>query len=250
MWFLLSCVVHIPPEAEGEGWEVRHLTVGEGLSGLTVDDEGALWSVAERPAALVRLRDNHRVLLTLPGEPESVAWTPTGFWIGTEQSTARTEDVLVRVSDHGAILEQRSYTYEGVTPKPNHGLEGICMRGDDVVVAGEDARPGRDAPIAAVPGDTDWLRLHSDTGKVSALACTETHLYAIERHYEVLHLLVAPWSDLSDTTLIPVPEGARGTKVNYEGLALQGGRALLLSDNQGASVDGPTVLLSLELPQN
>ena len=133
MWWLMACVVHIPNEGHGDGWQLRHLTVGEGLSGLTVDGEGELWSVAERPGELVRLSDNHRVPLNLPGEPESLAWSATGFWIGTEQPHPRTEDILVRVSNEGDILEQRTYVYEGVTPKPNHGLEGICIRGDNNV---------------------------------------------------------------------------------------------------------------------
>ena len=72
------------------------------------------------------------------------------------------------------------------------------------------------------------------------------HLYAIERHYDVLQILRAPWSDLEASEVLDVPAAGRGSRVNYEGLALHEGRLILLSDNQGATVDGPTVLLSID----
>lgn len=209
--------------------------------------------MSEKPPALVRLEDDHRVPLDLPAEPESIAWSPEGFWLGTERDVKRSQDLVLLVSAQGELLRTLTYTYEGVSPQPNHGLEGLCLRGDTLVVAGEDARPGRDAPIAMAtkreePWRTDWLRLHSSTGKVSGLACTETHLFAIERHYGVLHLLQAPFEDLQASRRIEVPEQVRGSKVNYEGLVVIDGKALLLSDNQGTKVEGPTILTTLELP--
>lgn len=251
MWLLLACSPKVPSAATGEGWSLSHLAVGEGLSGLTVDGQGELWSVSERPAALIRLRDGHKVPLDLPAEPESVEWTAEGFWLGTERDGERVEDQVFRVSATGELLQTLTYRYEELSPKPNHGLEGLCVHGGQLLVAGEDARGDtvRDAPVASLPqGDTQWLRLRSETGKVSALACTETHLYAIERHYEVLHLLRAPYEDLMATEVVEVPEQARGPKVNYEGLAVRDGKALLISDNQGATVEGPTLLLTLTLP--
>ena len=246
MWWLLACTPKIPPEAEGSGWSVRYLDAGPGLSGLTVDGEGRLWAVAERPSALVRLDDGHTVTLGLPAEPESVAWTPEGFWIGTESPREREADWVFRVSPAGEVLERRTYTYEGVVPQPNHGLEGLCIRDGQPVVAAEDPDERRRAPVAMVPGETRWLQLRSETGKVSGLACDDRHLYAIERHYDVLQILRAPWSDLEASEVLDVPAAGRGSRVNYEGLALHEGRLILLSDNQGATVDGPTVLLSID----
>ncbi len=250
---LLACKAPYPAESSGEGWSVQALEVSAGLSGLTVDGEGRLWSVSEDPAALVRLEDDHRIPLDLPAEPESIAWSPEGFWLGTERDVKRSHDLVLLVSPQGEVLRTLSYTYEGVTPQPNHGLEGLCLRGDTLIVAGEDARPGRDAPLAMAskreePWRTGWLRLHSATGKVSGLACTETEIFAIERHYGVLHLLQAPFQDLQASRRIDVPNQVRGSKVNYEGLVVIDGKALLLSDNQGATVEGPTILTTLELP--
>ncbi|MFN7145387.1 MAG: hypothetical protein ACK4YP_16560, partial [Myxococcota bacterium] len=90
---LLSCV--FPPGADAA---VPGVTRSElpadlrGLSGLAVDDAGRLWSVSERPVALVPLRlDGDRVVPD--GAPLRVKGWPLGVdtksisWIGPRGSS-------------------------------------------------------------------------------------------------------------------------------------------------------------------
>jgi hypothetical protein len=149
----------------------------------------------------------------------------------------------LRGDGHIAVTSQLPIT--GVPLAPNEGAEGMCGRGDDVWVAIEHRGA---APLvhihAGAIADTSELPLTTDTGKISALACTSADdIWAIERHYgvhRILHYVARRPKVALD--LDPILHGSR----NIEGLArLPDGRFVLVNDNQSAKIDGPTELLVL-----
>jgi hypothetical protein len=97
--------------------------------------------------------------------------------------------------------------------------------------------------------------LTSDQGKISALFCTfspdgTADVLAIERHYGVSRIIsfTAP-PDATDITpkvaldLWPIVRDRYHEKLNLEGIVkLADGRWVLVNDNQGANVEGPTKL--------
>ncbi|MBV8759353.1 MAG: hypothetical protein JO257_18845, partial [Deltaproteobacteria bacterium] len=111
------------------------------------------------------------------------------------------------------------------------------------------------APLVWLHGTTPSitkLRLTSDVGKISALACRwqpdgTIDLRAIERHYKVsriLHATLAP----AQTEVVPTIdidlEPVLHDSLNVEGLVvLPDGRYAAINDNQGSTVSGPTELL-------
>ncbi|MDP2312941.1 MAG: esterase-like activity of phytase family protein [Pseudomonadota bacterium] len=202
-----------------------------GLSGLTVDDTGRLWSVLERTPALVPLRlDGAHVVQD--GEPlpigrwlpnvdaESIAWVGRGpagegqFVLGAEPRFvgARAEDKLVRVDvrdDAAAVRPVGGVVDVVYAPfqtrgEANRGLEGVAVTPAALYAAAETvllpATGGREAPLWRIARTdeavtTARLRLTSETGKISDLAARETgdttRILAIERHYGVSSLVVA-----------------------------------------------------------
>ena len=156
----------------------------------------------------------------------------------------------------------------GVELTKNHGAEGACGFGDDVLIAieavGELPDGARYAPIARLRGGTLTiykLRLTSATGKLSSLDCTidpagTAHVWSIERHFGVsrilrfeLPMLTAPGAEHAhepvvtptiDTDLGPILNDT----LNLEGIVqLPDGRLVLINDNQGTRQDGPNELL-------
>jgi hypothetical protein len=255
-----------------DGLPHRSAHVPAGISGLGRGVDGSWWAVTERPATLVRL-DVERLraveVLPLDGapgvEPESVDGLPDGrLVIGTEapgEGRSHDEVWIVRVGDGQATIEERwtlPWELFDLVPRGNQGIEGVCTAADQIWVAGEpvgqDAE-GRWAPIARREGDgwvTSRLRLTSDTGKVSALACRRVsagvELLAIERHYDVQRVLRVPVDDGGgpggwlDPELVPLPGGTLEPSTNPEGLAFtDDGRFVVITDNQGRRVSGPTL---------
>lgn len=274
---LLSCV--FPPDADAA---VPGVTRSElpadlrGLSGLAVDDTGRLWSVSERPVALVPLRlDGDRVVpdgapLRVKGWPlgvdaESVAWLGPGRFVlgGESQIEGRARDVAREaVVTDGVARVARAWPLPygpfGVTAGGNRGLEGIDADGGALVVASEmvAGRP-RAALLWRVEGDAvayATVRLTSADGKVSSVEVDGAHLLAIERHYGTVRLVEADltWGTAeapgtADARVVRDLAADLGDLPNLEGLAtLPDGRIVLLSDNQGGAVrTGPTVALVL-----
>jgi hypothetical protein len=168
----------------------------------------------------------------------------------------------MKVDDHGALqpVRERALTSAdlGVTLTNNHGVEALCGHGDDLLVAieqvGKDDR-GRYAPLVHLRGEAltlGKLRLTSDVGKISALACTwkpdgSVDIHAVERHYKVsriVHGTLAPGAtDLAPTVELDL-EPTLHDSLNVEGLVvLPDGKLIAVNDNQGSTVTGPTYLM-------
>jgi Esterase-like activity of phytase len=187
-----------------------------GLSDLTADGSGALWAVAERTRALVRMRTDGSGARIVPvqGVPdlldvEGLAWLDGDRVVLATESDdpRRTSDVLLfaRAVDGARIVVERTLALDygrwPISPHGNQGIEGLCRAGRALVaavesVSGHDAR--RFAPVAvhdlARGGWTPYLvHLTTQTGKLSAVSCRmrgETiDVMAVERHFEVARLI-------------------------------------------------------------
>ncbi len=249
-----------------------------GLSGLAVDADGTLWSVAERGAAAFAITlDGARataVRYPIEGVPdgedlEAVAMAPGGLWVGTEGRERGVARVFALVRDGarlvvtGAPIELRPDEV-GVEVGANHGTEGVCAVGDVVAIAletaGQDAR-GRWAPVVVIDRARGTrvvhrVRLSSATGKLSALDCWregETlRAMAIERHFEVTRVLRftldAAAVEITPMVALDLGPVLRGT-LNLEGLArLADGRVVAVVDNQYRTITGPDELLVFAAP--
>jgi hypothetical protein len=187
-----------------------------GLSGLAVDGDGRLWTVAERGAVAfaitvdggVSTARRHPIAGLPPGEDlEAVAVADDGgLWLGTEGRDRGVARVFhaARAGDGFAIdrpaIELRAETV-GVEVGANHGAEGVCAAAGRIYVAIETAGrddDGRWAPVVAIDPASGAqvvrrLRLTSDAGKLSALECwrdgERVRGWAIERHFAVTRLL-------------------------------------------------------------
>lgn len=251
-------------------WDEIELATPPGVSDLSVDDRGVIWAIPERDREIdeITLPDARIVHHPLDGVPagldtEGIAWLGDGkFAIGTEGAHAPTASILFaeRRDDHFAVTGTRELTSQelGVELVINHGVEAVCGRAGDLVIGIESVGKLPDgtrwAPIARLQGDkltVTRLRLTTSTGKIAALTCTFdgdlVHALAIERHYGVSRILkfdlpagaaeVTPQVDLD---LGPVLNDT----LNVEGIGkLPDGRLVMVNDNQGSNVDGPTELL-------
>ena len=251
-----------------------------GSSDLALDDRGHLWSIAERDRVIseIELTDNpiatrvtHHPVDGVPDgvDTEAIAWLGGGkFAIGTEGQQEATAAVMFgelgtdgRIAIHPAL----SFTNDqlGVVMTKNHGVESLCGRGDDLLVGIESwgtlPDGGRWSPLIRLHGgavtEIAKLRLTSDRGKLSALYCTfapdgTADVIGIERHYGVSRILA--FSDaLGAKEITPkiamdlwtVVRDRYHEKLNLEGIVtLADGRWVMVNDNQGAQVDGPTKL--------
>ena len=244
-----------------------------GLSDLARVD-GVPWAVAERPAALQRLVSSGAVpaavrILGLPEgvEPEALAPASSGgWWLGTEAQGTRDADLIVPARPDGAdaLVDLQGalavdWAWFGLTAADNAGVEGLCAQGEALVAVGEGVASGpRRAPLARWDGgawSVAWVPLQTGAGKLSAVACEpEGGLWLIERHYDDLALLyVEPGPSLAPAGGPPpvltvqhcaVPDAfrvqTRAQRINWEGIAVDGSTLVWLSDNQHASVEGPT----------
>jgi hypothetical protein len=167
----------------------------------------------------------------------------------------------------------------------NQGIEALCHAGGELFVACEHPREQggvRLAPFAGYDLRTQrwaygWIRLTSDTGKISALDCARVDVageqrvqfYAIERHYGRLRILewqLPPrWYQTARQSALGQPEraiepaidphvvlqldGKLPTDANPEGLAWvrSQNELLVITDNQSRDVTGPTRLLRIPL---
>jgi hypothetical protein len=256
-----------------------------GLSGLTVDASGTLWSVTEETHRLIRLGPlggsvvvgTSRPLTLTPVtlEAEGLAFVPDGrLVLVTEGPGARREDVVVvapLAPSNGRVVGELAHripyaSWQLVAPH-NHGLEGASVVGDELVAVVEAVveAPVRAAPVARLAladGALSAYRvvLTSKTGKLSAIDCRPApqgppgvlRCWAVERHYEVARIVSF---DLPPVRPGP-PQSVQArvlldlTEVldpctNLEGLVWRGDALVLLSDNHGAKRRGPTWVLTL-----
>lgn len=249
-----------------------------GLSGLAVDRDGAVWTVAERGKTAFELElAGARLLATtafpvegLPAgeDMESAAALDDGdLLVGTEGNAHgiarlfrlhRDGDRLRVTGEPIAITEADA----GLAIGANHGAEATCAAGSVVAVAletaGKDAI-GRWAPLVVIDLATGVrtghrVRLRTATGKLSGLDCwadgPRIHAVAIERHFEVTQLVGfdvpppgAPTSDVTTSLVLDLAPVLRGA-LNLEGIVrFPDGHLAAVVDNQYKTITGPDELL-------
>ncbi len=243
--------------------------VPAGLSDLTIDDSGALWSIPERDGHVVKLVDNKPTLFPIEGvaaglDTEALAWLGDNrFVIGLEGANDATAAIAYATFDGTKLVvdQPRTFTAQelGVTPTINHGIEALCGHGDDVLATSEIVHQESDgtrwAALIRIHGaDTKFgkVRLTSTKGKLSALSCTfaadGVDVVAIERHYGVARIVefhVGPALDATAKLTLDMQPVLRDA-LNLEGIArLPSGKLVLVNDNQGRNASGPTDLLYL-----
>jgi hypothetical protein len=244
-----------------------------GLSGLALDDNDVLWAIPERDRQLVAITLGDHTATTklypIDGVPdgndtEGLAYLGGNrFAIGIEGQDEATAGVLFAElrGDRLVVTRSRDLKPEelGVKLTVNHGVEGACGRGDDVILGIESVGKFPDgtrwAPIARLRGANlvvTKLRLTSDVGKISSLDCTiaadgTASVWAIERHYGVSRILrfTLPVGAAEVTPKIAIDLGPiLRDSLNLEGIVqLRDGRLVAVVDNQGATVEGPNELL-------
>ena len=254
-----------------------------GLSGLASGDGGVIWAVPERDRFVVSLRAvGERIeieeMLRLDGVPpgwdtESIAYLGDGkFVFGTETQTARSQDELLlaeRAASTVTVTDRIVLNYDlwGIEGSVNHGIEGLCVDGDSLFVGVETAiriEGHRLAPVARYQRTTsEWtafrVRLHTETGLVSALLCRsvqgqdEIELFAIERHYGVAVLLrfllprVGGGGDVGSEVIANLGDLVVGIP-NMEGLVELSEREIgIVVDNDTGGVSGPNEMIILRL---
>jgi hypothetical protein len=273
---LVACSKHDPANLDKEAakgvFEQVSVQTPPGMSDLTIDDRGVLWSIAERDREIVEieLATPPRVTVRpLDGVPklvdtEALAWLGNGrFAIGTEGALQATASIMFAELDAGRVTVKRTVELTGkdlgVELTINHGIEALCGHGDEVLAAtetvGKLADGTRYSALAWLSGNQlaiTKVRLTTNKGKLSALHCTfdsdgTAQVIAIERHYSVSRILrfavkrgeveVTPTVELD---LAPILRDS----LNLEGIArLPDGRLVAINDNQGRTVKGPTQLL-------
>ncbi len=247
-----------------------------GLSGLAADEQGRLWTVAERDAKAYRITLDASLKPTIetfvvtgvPGDTDLEGIEELGggrVVFGTEGRVDGIATLLLGdvKGDSIAIGSTITLTADqvGIAMAKNHGAEGVCGAGDQLIVAiegaGEDGGK-RWAPVLRVANGSLARRhrvwLTSKTGKLSGLDCTiaadgTATVWAVERHFEVTKIVAF--------TLPPVGQGddditprvaldigaAIDSKRNLEGIAqLPDGRIVTVSDNQWKTIEGPSKL--------
>jgi hypothetical protein len=253
------------------------LDTAPGLSGLAVDPEGGLWTIAERDAKAYRITldaANTPTLETLnvEGIPpkldlEGIAWLGHDeFALGTEGRTdgiatvllAQRRDTTLAVTTTIELPESKI----GISLPANHGAEGLCGEDDTIIVAIEGAGSAngkRYAPVVRIAhGEiirTHRLWLTTKTGKISALDCTiapdgTAVVIAIERHFSVTKILrftVPPTDgDITPTEALDLGP-VLNSRLNLEGIArTPDGRVYAVVDNQWKQLQGPGLLLVFE----
>ena len=240
-----------------------------GISDITVDDRGVLWAVAERDRAVIEIElGKPPIVHELKGltgdlDTEAIVWLGNGrFAFGIEGTISPVAAVMLgelRGNDI-VITSTRSLVRDelDLSISINHGIEALCGR-DGELLAGIESVGRLDdgtrwAPLVRLRGDTTELvrlRLTTKKGKLSALSCTidgdgVAQVTGIERHFGVVRLLrftvgrddkeVTPSVELD---LFPILRD----HFNLEGITrLPDGRLVLVNDNQGKTVEGPTQL--------
>ena len=253
------------------------LATAPGLSGLAVDADGALWTVAERAGRAYRITlapagapaAPTLETLTVEGVPagtdlEGIAVLGPGrFALGTEGRLAGAATVLLAERRGDALVVTASIALPaaivGIALPPNHGAEGVCGAGDTIIAAIEgagEAEGKRWAPIVRIEHGAitrvHRLWLTSPTGKLSGLDCTiaadgTVTGWAIERHFAVTRLLrftLPPTAgDVTPELAHDLGPALQG-RVNLEGIAqLPDGRLVTVIDNQWRTIEGPSRLL-------
>jgi hypothetical protein len=243
-----------------------------GMSDLSIDDRGVMWSLAERDRQVLEIELGKLPRVHwLEGVPdgidtEAIAWLGDGrFAIGTEGNEAATAAVMfaeLKHDDRLVVVRTRALSSEdlGVTITDNHGIEAMCANGPDEILAATESvgklpDGTRYSALARLRGDSITLtkvRLTSRVGKLSALYCTfepdgTAQVIAIERHYSVSRILTftAKPGDAEVTPRIELDlSPILRDSLNLEGIVrMPDGRLVAINDNQGKGTKGGTELL-------
>lgn len=251
-----------------------------GLSALAIHPDGTLWTAPERDRVLLEVGDGGAVQRwPLAGIPrgldlESAAWIDSErLALGTESSllpsgTPREGGdpifVVRRTADRFEVSATIvvDYALWDMQVNSNEGIEGMCTAGGALYLGIEtvaDRSGSRRAPLARLDPDTGTftpylLALTSTTGSLSALACRERdgviEAIAVERHFGVSRLLSftlpAEGGVIEPVVLYDLADFIAQTRVNIEGIELDGDDILLVVDNHYKAVTGPNELLVLE----
>ena len=259
-----------PPPADAIVLDTAH-----GLSGLSVADDGALWTVAERARTAYRIvLDGDQVAsiepIAIDGVPDELdlesieAASDTVFLLGTEGNGTAAAQVWIADRAGGRMVARATPT--SVDPAthvidPNHGVEGICGDEQTGAVALETVideggrRLGqvdlrRDGAVTA-----QRVVMTSETGKIAGIDCEvaadRVDVLAIERHFEVTRIirftLRGEAGPVPAEVVRDLADLAKGR--NFEGLArLPDGRIALVTDNQWKRIEGPSQLVLLPPP--
>jgi len=264
-----ACSHGAAPPATREPFDRIVIDTPPGISDLTLDDHGQVWAIAERDRFAVEMQPDgtHLVRHPIDGIPDGVdteglAYVGHGtFVIGTEGAHEPTASLVLAElrGDRLVATRRRELTNVelGVNLTANHGVEAVCGDGDEVLAViettGDDG--SRWEPLVHLRGNAmtvGKLRLTSEAGKISALACRfapdgSIEFHAIERHYKVsriVHGTVAPGAtDVAPAVELDLEPFLHDT-LNLEGLVvLPDGHLEAVNDNQGSHVAGPTELL-------
>jgi hypothetical protein len=241
-----------------------------GISDLTVDDKGRLWAVAERDRKVVEIAGDGSVTThPLEGvgegmDTEGLVWLGDGHFALGLEATFRPEAAVAFADLQGdklVIAQTRKLTGDelGVELTSNHGIESVCGTKDELIAVTESvnkrADGSRAAQLVRIRGtdlEKQALKLTTAKGKISALTCTiaadgTLEALAIERHYGVVRILhvVARRGEPEVTPEVVIDlEPILHDSLNLEGIAkLPDGRMVLVNDNEGDEVKGPTELL-------
>lgn len=249
-----------------------------GLSGLATDEQGALWTIAERGGRAYRITldaSDRPALETFTVEGydltdvdlEAIATLGGGkFAFGTEGRVPGVATVLLAERRATTLVITSAIKLSnadvGIEMAANQGAEGVCGAGDTIVAAiegGGGSGLARWAPIVRIAGGaivhTYRLALTTATGKISALDCTVATdgtitAWAIERHFEVTKILTftIPALGQGGDALTPTVVLDLGTvlnsRLNLEGIAqLRDGRLVAVVDNQWKTISGNSELL-------
>jgi len=263
---------HAPSTPTQALYSEFHLETVPGLSGLAVDETGALWTVAERErlAYRIHLRGDRPSLdpYVMEGVPDGMdvegiaVLAPGRLALGAEGRFEASATVLLAdVRDHRVVVTDRVDVTDldlGLHVEPNAGIEGICGAGDTIFIAVEtiaDVDGRRWAPIVRIEHGL-VVRMHklwltTRTGKLSSLDCrwvgNRIEAAAIERHFTETKILTftIPASDgeIAPHEALDLGPALRG-RLNLEGIAsMPDGSVFVINDNQWKGVTGPSLLL-------
>jgi hypothetical protein len=251
------------------------LDTADGLSGLSVAADGALWTVAERARTAYRIvLDGDAVgsiePIVIEGIPDELdlesieAASDRVFLLGTEGNGTAAAQVWIADRTGDRLVARATPT--AIDPAthvidPNHGVEGICGTERTGAVALETVIDEGGRRL----GQVDLLRdgvvtvqrvvMTSKTGKISGIDCEiaadRVEVLAIERHFETTRIirftLRGEAEPVAAELVRDLAELAKGR--NFEGLArLSDGRIALVTDNQWKTIEGPSQLVILPPP--
>ncbi|CAN5851373.1 hypothetical protein BH11MYX2_BH11MYX2_40140 [soil metagenome] len=277
-WALALSACQHRPVYSAARYQTIDTALPSGISGLALDEHGHLWAIPEREpvVAEIVLEDlrAHITLHPLDGIPreldtEEIAYLGHGqFAIGVEAHDRPFAAVFIgALRSDGHIVVKQGYSFDsatlGVELVANNGVEALCGSGSQLLVgvetAGRTSTGTRFAPLVRIHGRTikvQRLQLTSDNGKLSALSCGAeedgaVELLAIERDFGVTRILRAESrakeTDVPSTIVLdlwPLLRGRYASTLNLEGIVrLHDGRIVVVNDNVGAGLGGPTRLM-------